>query len=114
MFESALCEWCDKWREEISEVYPKTDEGRLAPLKTISIHKKRPPQYASIPRIVYTPTFVLWHDGREIGRIVGYTGEDFFWALLGELIADMKAGRPAPSEPGGGEPAAVSGTPIPK
>jgi hypothetical protein len=34
----------------------------------------------------FTPTFVLVADGREVGRITGYPGEDFFWGLLQRLI----------------------------
>ena len=45
-----------------------------------------------------SPTFVLVDGGREIGRITGYPGAEFFWPLLGELIAKLDpptAGRPA-------------------
>ena len=111
MFDSKLCEWCARWREEIGPIYPKTEEGKIAPLKSIDVHRPRPPAYKSIKGVVYTPTFVLWHDGREIGRIVGYTGEAFFWGLLGELIEDMRAGREAPPTVSGAAP--VSGTPVP-
>ena len=45
----------------------------------------------ALPDIVYTPTFVLMDGGREIGRIVGYPGEDFFWSLLGELVQRLPA-----------------------
>jgi hypothetical protein len=34
----------------------------------------------------FTPTFVLVQDGRELGRIEGYPGEDFFWGLLERLM----------------------------
>jgi hypothetical protein len=34
----------------------------------------------------FTPTFVLVDEGREIGRIEGYPGEDFFWGLLERLL----------------------------
>ena len=37
-------------------------------------------------RINFTPTFILVNDGAELGRIEGYLGEDFFWALLGMLL----------------------------
>ena len=33
---------------------------------------------------------MLLDDGREVGRIEGYPGEDFFWFLLGELIDGVK------------------------
>ncbi|MCG8544863.1 MAG: hypothetical protein MJE12_11710 [Alphaproteobacteria bacterium] len=113
MFDSKLCEWCDRWREEIGAVYPKTEEGKIAPLKTIDIHQARPRPYEAVQGVVYTPTFVLWHDGREVGRILGYTGEDFFWGLLDELIEDMRKGLYA--KPGAPpiDTAPVSGTPVP-
>ncbi|MEM6988824.1 MAG: hypothetical protein AAF499_20155 [Pseudomonadota bacterium] len=38
-----------------------------------------------------SPVFVLWHAGREIGRIVGYPGEEFFWPMLNELLAELDA-----------------------
>jgi hypothetical protein len=38
--------------------------------------------------ISFTPTFVLVEDGRELARIEGYPGEDFFWGLLGMLLEE--------------------------
>ena len=37
-------------------------------------------------RPVFTPTFVLVEDGKELGRIEGYAGDEFFWFLLGRLL----------------------------
>ena len=37
------------------------------------------------------PTLIRVENGREIGRIRGYPGEDFFWGLLGELIKELDA-----------------------
>ncbi|MFP6748514.1 MAG: hypothetical protein VCD66_13055, partial [Alphaproteobacteria bacterium] len=44
---------------------------------------------AGIKSVIYTPTFVLMHRGKEIGRILGYPGEDFFWAFLEELMGKL-------------------------
>ncbi|MEM9440101.1 MAG: hypothetical protein AAGA73_06620 [Pseudomonadota bacterium] len=90
MFESKICEWCDAWHAEIGPIYPKTDEGKRAPLRTVDIHDARPGDLTDIDGIRFTPTFVLLaDDGHEVGRINGYPGEDFFWGLLGELIAKL-------------------------
>ena len=92
MFESKICAWCDAWHAEIGPIYPKTDEGKRAPLRTVDIHDARPGDLADIDGVRFTPTFVLLSDeGREVGRINGYPGEDFFWGLLGELIAKLPA-----------------------
>ena len=89
MFESPICEWCEKWDEDISGVYPKTSEGKAAPLRRVDIYDPRPDDLKDVKGITFTPTFVLWDEGREIGRIVGYPGEDFFWGLLGEILEKL-------------------------
>lgn len=89
MFDSPVCEYCEQWDEEIAAIYPKTDEGRAAPLRRLSIHDPLPEDLSKIKAIVYTPTFVLIENGRELGRISGYPGEDFFWGFLENLIAKL-------------------------
>ncbi len=86
MFETLGCPWCMAWDKEVGVVYHKTAEGRTAPLRRRDIGDPRPPELAALPGIMYTPTFVLMDGGREVGRIVGYLGEDHFWGLLGELF----------------------------
>ncbi len=95
MFEAALCEWCEAWHEEIGPIYPKTAEARVAPLRRVDIDAPRPVDLAQVAPVVFTPTFVLLDDGAEVGRILGYPGEEFFWSLLGELIRKLE---PAPTQ----------------
>lgn len=90
MFESDSCEWCEKWHQEIGPVYGKTDEARVAPLRRVDIDDQIPEDLRDIKGIHYTPTFVLMDDGQEVGRILGYPGEDFFWGLLSEELAKLK------------------------
>ncbi len=86
MFETLGCPWCMAWDAEVGVIYHKTAEGRTAPLRRFDIDDPRPPELAALPDIIYTPTFVLMDGGREVGRIVGYPGEDLFWGMLGELF----------------------------
>ncbi|MFN0263055.1 thioredoxin [Tepidamorphus sp. 3E244] len=90
MFEQDRCEWCAEWHRVIGPIYPKSPEGKLAPLRRVDIHKPLPDDLAGINPGRFTPTFVLMHEGREIGRIRGYPGEDFFWGLLGRLMVKLK------------------------
>lgn len=89
MFERAGCPYCARWNREIAPIYPKTAEGRRAPLRRVDIAQARPGDLSRIGTIVYTPTFVLIDGGREIGRIVGYSGDEMFWSLLAELMAKL-------------------------
>ncbi|HSK38795.1 MAG TPA: transcriptional regulator [Arenibaculum sp.] len=91
MFEEPGCPWCAAWHARIGPIYPKTPEGRRAPLRRVDMTASRPDDLRAIKGVVHSPTFVLVDDGREIGRILGYPGEDFFWALLGELMGRLDA-----------------------
>ena len=86
MFEQAGCPWCAAFNREIAPIYPKTAEGQRAPLRRLDITRPPPPDLAFIKVERLTPLFVLVDQGREIGRIRGYPGEDHFWGLLGVLI----------------------------
>ena len=92
MFEEKWCSWCQQWHAEVGPIYPKSAEGRRAPLRQVDIHRAYPEGIAFKSRPQFTPTFVLVHDGREIGRIEGYPGEDFFWGLLARIMKGLPAG----------------------
>ncbi len=85
MVEQSGCHWCARWNEEISHIYPKTDEGKRAPLRRVDLRDlPGDVEFASPP--VFTPTFVLIDAGKELGRIEGYAGDEFFWFLLATLL----------------------------
>ncbi len=86
MFDEPGCVWCAAWEREVGEVYPKTEEGREAPLRRVGLRDPRPEDLTFIKAVRFTPTFVLIEDGTEIGRIEGYPGDAFFWGLLGQML----------------------------
>jgi len=89
MLEQSGCHWCKMWNEEIGVAYPKTDEGKLAPLRRVDIHAALPVDLKGLKKANYTPTFVVWHNGREIDRLRGYPGEHFFWPMLQQMLAKI-------------------------
>ncbi|MEW9918965.1 hypothetical protein AB2B41_05090 [Marimonas sp. MJW-29] len=89
MAEEMGCVWCERWNTEIAHIYPKTPEGQAAPLQRYDLHGENPDvEFAR--RVHFTPTFILVKDGREIDRIEGYPGEDFFWGLLAMMLDRAK------------------------
>lgn len=86
MVEEDGCMWCARWNEEISATYPKTPEGRAAPLERIDMRGPRPEDLTLARPLFFTPTFLLVVDGAEVSRIEGYPGEDFFWGLLNQML----------------------------
>ena len=91
MFEQAGCSWCEAFDREIAPIYHKTAEGQRAPLRRVDIDQPVPQDLAFIAVERLAPLFVLVDNGREIGRIRGYPGEDHFWGLLGVLIKKLDA-----------------------
>jgi hypothetical protein len=79
------CVWCLRWDSEISAIYPKTDEGKFAPLHRVDIDDI-PVDIAVLRPVVFTPTFLVVENGQELARIEGYPGEDWFWPLLAKLL----------------------------
>ena len=88
-FGSSSCPVCETWDREVGEIYPKTAEAKTLPLRQHDLHDDKPADLAFIKGVIYTPTFVAVEDGREIGRIVGYMGDFFFWEQLDGLIKKL-------------------------
>ena len=67
MAEEDGCYWCARWNKEIGPIYPKTTEGRIAPLRRYDLHTDTP-DVAFARRVHFTPTFILVDSGKEVGR----------------------------------------------
>lgn len=93
MIEEHGCLWCARWNSEIAPIYPKTSEGRIAPLMRMMIDERLAEGITLKSPPVYTPTFVLLDDGQEVARIEGYPGEDFFWGLLARMIETLPSDK---------------------
>lgn len=91
MVERAGCAWCARWNAEIAPIWPKTDEGRAAPLRRVDLNAPAPEDLTLNGRVVFTPTFILTDDGQEVARLEGYPGEDFFWPLISDMITQVKS-----------------------
>lgn len=83
MIEDRGCPYCAKFDAETRAGYVNSAEGKLAPL----VRRRRgDPEIAFIQRVVYSPTFVLLVNGREVGRTVGYQGSELFWMEIANLM----------------------------
>jgi hypothetical protein len=89
MFETAGCPWCAKWHAEVGRGYAKSTEGQRAPLRTHKVEDAAGAGVVLAAPVVISPTFVLADNGREVGRITGYPGPDFFWGLVEQLMKNL-------------------------
>ena len=88
MYRRDGCPYCAAWDREVGPDYNNSNFGKVAPVRMVDVHGARP-QVALKSRIVYTPTFVLVDDGREVGRIEGYSSNDFFYGMIARLIGQL-------------------------
>ena len=88
MFRRDGCIWCGEWDRAIGPIYGKTEFAGRAPIRMLDLDRDGAHGAGTQP-VRYTPTFVLMEDGREIGRIEGYPGEEFFWARLEALVRTL-------------------------
>ena len=94
MVEQQGCYYCLEWKDQLGHIYPKTPEGKYAPLKTIDITEVA--ELDGLQRdVIFTPTFVLMENDKELGRLEGYSSEDFFWELL-EVILEKETEYTSP------------------
>jgi thioredoxin-related protein len=94
MVRQAGCAWCLRWDREIGPAYPATEEGRFAPLRHVDIRDPLP-VFVKTP-VTVTPTFILIEGDREVGRLAGYPGADFFWEMLSEIFMRSSFGEKRP------------------
>lgn len=86
MYDRDGCYYCLEWKNKVGKYYNQTREGMAVPLTRVDLGERIPSRLAKVRKPVMTPTFVMIHEGREIGRINGYPGEKKFWAMMSYLI----------------------------
>ena len=91
MFETKGCIWCKKWHEDVGSVYSRTEEGKIAPLRQMEMIEDFQGQLKLKAPVTVSPTFVLVAENNEVGRIIGYPGDEFFWFLLSELLENYRS-----------------------
>ena len=93
MVEQAGCIYCAAWDREIGPGFPKSSEGRTAPLLRVNIDGPWPDGIVLDRRPTITPTFILLRDGTELARLEGYPGDEYFYPLINEMLSDADIGR---------------------
>ncbi len=93
MLERHDCPWCRRGLREVGEQsWNRSDLGRRAPLRRVDVAQGLPEDLRFVGAWRFTPTFVLVANGRELGRIVGYQADYFFWQQAEALLARLPNG----------------------
>lgn len=92
MFEHVGCVVCKKFKKEMLPKYLKSKFAKPMPIRSIVGDDPDPYkglELKSFP-FIYSPTFVLVENGKELVRIQGFTGEKLFWQQMENIYANHK------------------------
>lgn len=84
------CPFCERFEREIAPAWANTAEGREVPLRRLGLHDEWPSDLSGVQRPNVAPTFILVESGGELGRLVGYRGDEHFWFLIGQLLEERE------------------------
>ncbi len=91
LLEREDCPWCRRWWREVGPAWDRSNLGQRAPLRRVDVAETLPTDLAFLRNTRFTPTFVLVAAGQELGRIIGYQGDLFFWERAEMLLRDLPA-----------------------
>ena len=114
MFSTKTCGYCRAFLKEVAPTYAQSKYAKLLPLRIISMDEAHAPKWFDraydeqrIDPIVGTPTFVVFNNGNEVARLMGYLSkEDFYKDIDGfynknlEKLQKTAGQNPIPHEPG--------------
>ena len=93
MFSMASCGYCQAFLKEVAPTYADTDFAKLLPLRIISMDRSAAPKWydeaynaRKIDGIAGTPTFVVFSNGEEKARLIGYQGMQNFYDDMSNFI----------------------------
>ena len=87
MVTSDYCPSCQAWELDVGKVYDKSPYAKTLPLTRVEIGDKMPGGVTFQKPVVGTPTFLIIHNGQEIGRQNGYIDAEMFWWWLSDYTA---------------------------
>lgn len=96
MFSSKTCGYCIAFLKEVWPEYVKSPKQNILPLKLVDFDGSIPYWFTNaldsnkIDGIRATPTFVIFNNGEEIGRLEGYPGKESFLTNINRYIEQNK------------------------
>lgn len=93
MIHAPYCGYCVAFLKEVAPGFNETFRGKALPLRVLDVSKsenidwlKEQIRVKNIKGISGTPTFIIMHEGKERGRVVGYAGKEWFYPVLDQAV----------------------------
>ena len=86
MFETSLCNHCAVFDDEVAKVYKSHSLAQMAPLTKVNLDEVGTRHHLLNTPIQLVPTFVVFENGKEIGRISGMVNKFAFLAFVRDKL----------------------------
>ena len=82
------CIYCGIFRRDVAPTYQGSPRGRDVPMRFVNINAPDVDRLQLTAPIDSVPTVLVIENGREVGRISGYVGPEFFFHSLSRILPD--------------------------
>jgi len=87
VLEAPGCTYCGLFRRDVLPSYQASERAKDMPIRFVDINDKAADALGLDAPIDIVPTFVVLKNNHEVGRIPGYTGPEFFFHTINNLLA---------------------------
>jgi thioredoxin-related protein len=82
------CIYCGIFRRDVAPTYQGSERSRTVPMRFVDINAPDVDRLSLTGPIDSVPTVLVVENGREVGRIAGYVGPEFFFHSLNRILPD--------------------------
>jgi thioredoxin-related protein len=87
VMEAPGCTYCGLFRRDVLPSYQASERAKEMPIRFVDINDATADALGLDAPVDVVPTFVVLKNNREVGRIPGYTGPEFFFHTINHLLA---------------------------
>ncbi len=87
VMEAPGCTYCELFRRDVLPSYQASERAKEMPIRFLDINDITAEDLGLDTAIDIVPTFVVLKDHKEVGRIPGYMGPEYFFHSINHLIS---------------------------
>lgn len=87
VMEAEGCTYCELFRRDVLPAYQVSERAKDMPIRFLDINDATPETLGLESDIDIVPTFIVLKNHKEVGRIPGYMGPEFFFHSINHLVS---------------------------
>jgi thioredoxin-related protein len=87
VMEAPGCTYCELFRRDVLPSYQASERAKDMPIRFLDVNDTTPEALGLESGIDIVPTFVVLKNHKEVGRIPGYMGPEYFFHSINHLVS---------------------------